>query len=32
VDDPGEATRLIHLGVRGVISNHPSKIKAALLV
>jgi glycerophosphoryl diester phosphodiesterase len=32
VDDPGEATRLIHLGVRGIISNHPSKIKAALPV
>jgi glycerophosphoryl diester phosphodiesterase len=31
VDDPAEATRLIHLGVRGIISNHPSKIKAALL-
>ena len=31
VDDPGEATRLIHLGVRGIISNHPSKIKAVLL-
>ncbi|MBN2551149.1 MAG: glycerophosphodiester phosphodiesterase [Spirochaetales bacterium] len=31
VDDPGEATRLVHLGVRGIISNHPSRIKAALL-
>jgi glycerophosphoryl diester phosphodiesterase len=31
VDDPEEATRLIHLGVRGIISNHPSKIKAVLL-
>jgi glycerophosphoryl diester phosphodiesterase len=30
VDDPGEATRLIHLGTRGIISNHPSKIKAVL--
>jgi glycerophosphoryl diester phosphodiesterase len=31
VDDPAEATRLLHLGVRGIISNHPSKIKAAVL-
>jgi glycerophosphoryl diester phosphodiesterase len=31
VDDPGEATRLIHLGARGIISNHPSKIKAVLV-
>jgi glycerophosphoryl diester phosphodiesterase len=31
VDEPGDATRLIHLGVRGIISNHPSKIKAVLL-
>jgi glycerophosphoryl diester phosphodiesterase len=31
VDDPQEATRLIHLGVRGIISNHPSKIKAVLV-
>ena len=31
VDDPAEATRLIHLGVRGITSNHPSKIKAVLL-
>jgi hypothetical protein len=31
VDDPGEATRLIHLGVCGIISNHPSKIKAVVL-
>jgi glycerophosphoryl diester phosphodiesterase len=31
VDDPAEATRLIHLGIRGIISNHPGKIKAALL-
>jgi glycerophosphoryl diester phosphodiesterase len=31
VDDPQEATRLIHLGVKGIISNHPSKIKAVLL-
>ena len=31
VDDAAEATRLIHLGVRGIVSNHPSKIKAVLL-
>ena len=31
VDDPAEATRVLHLGVRGIISNHPSKIKAVLL-
>jgi len=31
VDDPQEANRLVHLGVRGIISNHPSKIKAVLL-
>jgi glycerophosphoryl diester phosphodiesterase len=31
VDNPEEATRLIHLGVGGIISNHPSRIKAALL-
>ncbi|UCF97434.1 MAG: glycerophosphodiester phosphodiesterase [Spirochaetaceae bacterium] len=31
VDDPEEATRLVHLGVRGIISNHPSRIKAVLL-
>jgi glycerophosphoryl diester phosphodiesterase len=31
VDDPAEATRLIHLGISGIISNHPSKIKAVLL-
>jgi len=30
VDEPEEAARLIHLGVRGIISNHPGKIKAAL--
>ena len=30
VDDPHEATRLIHLGVRGIISNHPSRIKAVI--
>lgn len=30
VDDPREAARLIHLGVRGIISNHPGKIKAVL--
>jgi len=30
VDEPEEATRLVHLGVRGLISNHPGKIKAAL--
>jgi glycerophosphoryl diester phosphodiesterase len=30
VDDPGEATRLVHLGVRGIISNHPSRIKAVM--
>jgi glycerophosphoryl diester phosphodiesterase len=31
VDDPTEATRLIHLGVQGIVSNHPGKIKAVLL-
>ncbi len=31
VDDPGEAARLVHLGVCGIISNHPSRIKASLL-
>lgn len=31
VDDPGEAARLVQLGVRGIISNHPSRIKAAIL-
>jgi glycerophosphoryl diester phosphodiesterase len=31
VDDAAEATRLLHLGVRGIISNHPSKIKAVVL-
>jgi glycerophosphoryl diester phosphodiesterase len=31
VDDPREAARLLHLGVRGIISNHPSRIKALLL-
>jgi glycerophosphoryl diester phosphodiesterase len=31
VDKPEEATRLLHLGVRGIISNHPSKVKAVLL-
>jgi glycerophosphoryl diester phosphodiesterase len=30
VDDPQEATHLVHLGVRGLISNHPGKIKAVL--
>ena len=30
VDKPEEAARLVHLGVRGIISNHPGKIKAAL--
>jgi glycerophosphoryl diester phosphodiesterase len=30
VDDPEEATRLIYLGVRGIVSNHPSRIKAVL--
>ena len=30
VDETAEATRLLHLGVRGLISNHPGRIKAAL--
>ncbi len=30
VDEPEEATHLIHLGVRGLISNHPGKIKSVL--
>ncbi len=30
VDNPEEATHLVHLGVRGLISNHPGKIKAVL--
>lgn len=31
VDDPQEAAHLVHIGVRGLISNHPGKIKAVLL-
>jgi glycerophosphoryl diester phosphodiesterase len=30
VDDPQEATRLVRLGVRGIISNHPGRIRSAL--
>jgi glycerophosphoryl diester phosphodiesterase len=30
VDEPEEATHLVHLGVQGLISNHPGKIKAVL--
>jgi glycerophosphoryl diester phosphodiesterase len=32
VDEPEEATHLVHLGVRGLISNHPGRIKAVLPV
>jgi len=30
VDDPEEAARLVALGVRGIISNHPGRIRSAL--
>lgn len=30
VDDPQEASRLVRLGVRGIISNHPGRIRPAL--
>jgi len=30
VDDPEEAARLVRLGVRGIISNHPGRIRPAL--
>ena len=30
VDEPQEAARLLRLGVRGVISNHPGRIRPAL--
>ena len=30
VDEPQEAARLLRLGVRGVISNHPGRIRSAL--
>jgi glycerophosphoryl diester phosphodiesterase len=30
VDDPQEAARLVRLGVRGIISNHPGRVRPAL--